>query len=125
MSAEDPHESAEPQIPGAEILRGTFNFNPYNIPVNLGVYPETDKGGEPTGSWILSSGNYAPVNDELNLDIHVVKSQDPEILRKLVRERVIPIYETALAQLRAIADDEADYFHAWDRETRAEEQAGS
>jgi len=118
---EDKNLDSVPSIPGAEITKGTLEFNSFNIPVNISLYPETDEEGRPTGYYAISTGNYAPVNDDLNLDRHMARSRDPEVIRAIVRERILPIYETAVEQLKAIADGKADHLHSWEREDREEE----
>jgi hypothetical protein len=86
----------------------------FNVPVHVGLHEEKDKEtDEKTGYWALRADGFLPRKDQIIEDMFGVRSKDPEQLRQVVAERVIPLYEAALENLRGIADGSNNILYEW------------
>ncbi len=79
-----------------------------NIPVDIWLTKEAD---EPR--WVLRASNYMPRKECLHPHGYHAESESREELADLIMAHVMPLYETAVRQLKAIASGEADSLYYW------------
>ena len=87
-----------------------------NVPIQLHLMKDEDDEGKETDYYTLMADNYQPRRRLINEGSFLVRSKDPEALRKIVRDKVIPIFQAALTNLESIADGKSDMFYYWDEE---------
>lgn len=92
-----------------------------NIPVDIWLTEEEDDEDKKTGYYTLKAGNYTPRKGMVSENLFEVRSKNPEALRKIVRDKIIPIYKTALAKLEAIASGKSDKLYYWEIKKESEE----
>ena len=92
-----------------------------NIPVNIWLVEEEDDDGKKTGYYELSAGDYMPRKERVVEGLFKVRSKDIRALRKIVKEKIIPLYQTALVQLEAVASGKSDNLYYWDAKIESEE----
>lgn len=116
MSESQTPENSEPKDP-IEVVGESFGFDTadsLNVPVHVGLYEERDdETDEKTGYFVLSADGYVPGKGRLEEDMFAVRSKDPEQLRQVVAERVVPLYEAALGSLRAMVDGTNNSLYVW------------
>lgn len=81
-----------------------------NIPVSVSLV-------EIDGQYELRADNYMPFKDRIDQWYYGVCSSDPEILRRIVAEKIVPLYEVSLESLKRIATG-ADDSQVWYPATR-------
>ena len=106
----------EEKTPEVEVV-GECSFDDVddaNVPVDILLSKEEDDDGNETGFYTLRAGDYMPRKMAVSEGLFEVRSKNPEALRKIVREKIIPIYQTALAKLEAIANGNSDNLYYWE-----------
>lgn len=73
------------------------SMNDANVPVNIRI-SEPD---EENNKWVLSADNYMPRRARIAVDAYSVEADTREELELLVQERIVPLYEAALLNLRS------------------------
>lgn len=121
MSIEKGHGHGVPEeekAPEVEVI-GECSFDDVDemsVPVDIWLTKEKDDEGNETDYYTLRAGCYMPRKGMINETLFGVRSKNPEALRKIVREKIIPIYQTALAKLEAIANGKSDNLYYWEEE---------
>ncbi len=113
-----PGAPEEEKTPEVEVT-GECSFDDVddaNVPVDIWLSEEEDDDGNKTGFYTLKAGAYMPRKGIVRESLFEVRSKNPEALRKIVREKIIPIYQTALAKLEAIANGKSDNLYYWKKE---------
>ena len=105
------------------IEEGFFeSIDEMNIPVDILLTKEIDDEGGETGYYTLSAKDYMPRKESVGAAVFDMRSKNPEALKKIVRERIIPLYKTALERLEAIADGRADNLYYWEPVPKPDEE---
>jgi len=106
-------EAKEPVEIVGEAL-GFDGADSLNVPVHIGLHKEIDdETDQETGYYVLSADGYVPRKDRIDEHMFAVRSKDPEQLRQVVGERIVPLYEAALGSLRALADGTNSFLIEW------------
>lgn len=128
MSSEGQPRSVSPEDEDLEAVEdvGELNFdsaNSENVPVNIFFGPEVDKYGEETGSgyFRLKAGNFMPRSGQSVDTAFEVRSKNQEALKKIVAEKIVPLYEAALARAKGIFDGTSDTLYYWDQPKKQDE----
>lgn len=99
---------------------------PGNIPVDIALVREVDDDGDGklVVSWTLSASNYLPISGTIEPAVYVATCHDRELLAEIVRERWLPLYRNAVAQLEALVSNRCDDLYYWDGEVGRPETKG-
>ena len=109
------HDDAPEKAPTVEVI-GECSFDNVDnasIPVDIWL-TEEEKDGNKTGYYTLRAGCYLPRKNAISQSLFEVRSKDPTALRDIVRKKIIPLYQTALAKLEAIANGTSDNLYYWE-----------
>jgi hypothetical protein len=110
------HENAAPREP-VEVIDGSLGFDAadnLNVPVHVELFEEIDdQTDKETGHYRLTADGFLPSKDRLHEGMFGVRSQDPEQLRQVVAERIVPLYEAALDSLRGIVAGTNSGLYDW------------
>jgi hypothetical protein len=110
------HENATPREP-IEVIDESLGFDAadnLNVPVHVVLYEEIDdQTDEKTGHYALTADGFLTRKDRLDEDMFGVRSKDPEQLRQVVAERIVPLYEVALDSLRGIVAGTNSGLYDW------------
>jgi hypothetical protein len=80
-----------------------------NIPVDIWLHAPDEE----CPSWRLLAANYMPRKGCLHPHGYEVRADNREELNAIVRDKILPLYRVATAQLEAIANGEADHLYYW------------
>ncbi len=83
------------------------------IPVDIWIMKAEDSSPE-AGKWVLKASCYLPRKSFVTSDYFTVVADTAEELRNLVGTHVLPLYETAVAQITAIRDGRVDHLYHWE-----------
>jgi len=95
---------------GVEIV-GELSFDEadsLNIPIGLALLEDRDENGNKTGYTLLMADNYQPRRDRIDKGAFAVRSRDPKVLRKIVKEKVVPLYKESFKSVEDIAEGRTD-----------------
>ena len=94
------------------------------IPVDIWLKEEMDEEGKPSGFWVLSSNIYMPRKGLSYDGVFKLRSRDPESLRQIIRDKIIPVYQAGISRLEAMINGTEDSLYYWDKpeESRQESQ---
>jgi len=101
------------------ILEGEIDFlcNDANIPVDIWLTKESEKH-----AWQLTADNYMPRKGYLAGENTIkIRATTREELAEIVREKIIPLYESALKQLNLIVEGKAKSLYYWEIDEDVEE----
>ena len=94
--------------------RSFSEANDANIPVDVWLTEtENDETGENAGTWTLCAANYIPRRGEVTKDAYKAVSEKREELVELIRQHILPLYETAVKKLQAVCDGGAQDLYYW------------
>ena len=85
-----------------------------NVPVSiLLIENEDDETGVMDDRWRLIAANYMPLKGFVKEDLFDTVADNREELVEIIREHVIPLYQTALKKLQAICEGKTDCLLEW------------
>lgn len=85
-----------------------------NIPVNIWLLEEKDDDDDnKTGRWELTASNYTPRKGVLYEGVYKATADSRDELADLIREHIIPLYETAVKKLQAVCEGGAKGLYYW------------
>lgn len=86
------------------------------IPVDIWLKEEMDEEGKPSGFWVLRSNIYIPRKSCLSYGgVLKLRSRDPEALRQIIRDKIIPVYQAGISRLEAMVNGKEDHLYYWDK----------
>jgi len=87
-----------------------------NIPVDVWLTEtENDETGAKDGTWTLRAANYMPRRGAVVGGSYEAVSDKREELVELIKQHVLPLYETAVKKLQTICEGGAqDHLYYWE-----------
>ena len=87
-----------------EVIAGSFDdANASNIPVEVTLVATDD------GSFELYASNYMPNKSRVIEGFYGARAADPQPLREIITDKIVPLYGLAIDSLKGIVDGSQDY----------------
>ena len=89
------------------------SLNDMNIPVNIYLINSADENFAPV--WKLTYDVFHPRHGDVVQEVYEATSDNREELVALVRQYILPLYETALVLVKDIISGKSSALHYWAR----------
>lgn len=115
MAESHPSDSETDPAEEIEVINASFDTaDAWNVPVNVQLNEEHELGTDTkTGFFFLGADLYAPRKDKVDPEHFGVRARDPELLRQVVAEKVVPLYASALEGLQGVVNGTASSVQDW------------